>query len=443
MADRVLAEVQETHPWITFELKLMLAPELWLLLGEGQSKCAHIAGVPLKGATADELERIYLAKGIQATTAIEGNTLTARQVKEQLDGQLQLPPSQAYLAKEVENIAKALELIKQSVPIQDYTNLSPLLVKEINGLVLDRLPNDGIQPGEYRTHSVVVGNTYRAVPARFVSTLMDRLCSWMNEITEVAGQRGFVSAFIKAILMHIYLAWIHPFGDGNGRTARLMEVLCLLTGGVPRVSAHLLSKHYNDTRTEYYRHLDTASKNGGDVTGFVLYALRGFVDGLVAQLDVIRNQQLHLAWHDYVEQVFRSEALALPTAERRKLLVMEITAQGEPVQRDQVRRLSPLLTVAYHDKTDKTITRDLNWLLERGLIKQSGTNLYLAQSDTMLAFLPDQLVRSRARSRPQRDLSSDDLDFDIRLIGEGYDETNEPMHAGAGRSSSEGDLLST
>ena len=74
-----------------------------------------------------------------------------------------------------------------------------------------------------------------------------------------------VMPILSAILAHLYLAWIHPFGDGNGRSARLLEFGVLLTGRVPTVAAHLLANFYNDTRSEYYRQLRIASESGGDV----------------------------------------------------------------------------------------------------------------------------------------------------------------------------------
>jgi Fic family protein len=60
-------------------------------------------------------------------------------------------------------------------------------------------------------------------------------------------------ALMKAILTHLYIAWIHPFGDGNGRTARLAELQILLAAGMPMPASHLLSNHYNTTRTDLYR----------------------------------------------------------------------------------------------------------------------------------------------------------------------------------------------
>ena len=52
------------------------------MLGEALSKCQHLAGVPLKPKAAEELSMVYLARGVQATTAIEGNTLSQREVEQ-------------------------------------------------------------------------------------------------------------------------------------------------------------------------------------------------------------------------------------------------------------------------------------------------------------------------------------------------------------------------
>ena len=82
-------EYEETHPWISF--KLQLDPQdyrLWMQLGEVASKCEHLSGVALRPDFAARLHKLYLAKGVLATTAIEGNTLTEEQVLQQVNGEL-------------------------------------------------------------------------------------------------------------------------------------------------------------------------------------------------------------------------------------------------------------------------------------------------------------------------------------------------------------------
>ncbi|MEZ0389969.1 MAG: Fic family protein, partial [Verrucomicrobium sp.] len=80
---------EKTHPWISFRVDLSRAPaDLWLALGEASSKCEHIAKVPLRPATAELLHRLFLAKGVAATTAIEGNTLSEEEVLKAVEGKL-------------------------------------------------------------------------------------------------------------------------------------------------------------------------------------------------------------------------------------------------------------------------------------------------------------------------------------------------------------------
>ncbi len=68
----------KTHPWITFQLDLSKIPySVWIALGEAQSKCEHISGVPLRPETASKLHNVYLAKGVLALALLEVQKMTA------------------------------------------------------------------------------------------------------------------------------------------------------------------------------------------------------------------------------------------------------------------------------------------------------------------------------------------------------------------------------
>ena len=170
----------------------------------------------------------------------------------------------------------------------------------------------------------------------------------------------------KALLAHLYIEWIHPFGDGNGRVGRLVEFQVLLTAGVPDLAAHLLSNHYNLTRSDYYRELALASDSGGDVFPFLKYALQGFIDGLREQMALIRKRQFRVHWKDYMYSLFGGQNT--DSAERRRRLAMAIYDAEQPVALDQVRRLSPELAELYSRKTKRTVSRDLNMLAEMELV---------------------------------------------------------------------------
>jgi len=378
---------EQTHPWISFQLDLRKASfRLWMLLGEAQSKCEHMAGVPLLPGVAQHLHEIFLAKGVLATTAIEGNTLTEEEVLKQIEGQLKLPPSKEYLGKEIDNIVEACNSIGIAILEGSATDLKPETIKQFNLMVLRNLPLDEkVIPGEIRSHSVVVGG-YKGAPAEDCSYLLDRLCNWLNtELVPPRTDLKIAFGILKAIVSHIYIAWIHPFGDGNGRTARLVEFQILLSVGVPSTAAHLLSNHYNQTRTEYYRQLGLANKMNGDIFPFIEYALQGFVDGLKEQVELIQAQQLHVHWINYIHEQFHNKTGA--TADRRRRLAIDLSNQVEPVPIAKVRHISPRIAEAYANKTDKTVRRDINSLERMGLLTVTDKEVRV-KSETMLGFLP-------------------------------------------------------
>jgi Fic family protein len=373
---------EQTHPFLKFSADLRKAPPLlWILLGEAQSKCEHISGVPLPAPVQQELQTVYLAKGLLATTAIEGNTLSEAEVRQLLEGTLKLPPSKEYLKTEIDNI---LEVCNRIFEDEDTAaTLTPQRIKGFNAAVLKGLQlEEGVIPGEIRKYSVGVPG-YRGAPVEDCEYLIGRLCEWLNgKDFEPAAGMPVAFAILKAVIAHLYLAWIHPFGDGNGRTARLMEFFILVQAGVPMAAAHLLSNHYNLTRSEYYRQLAEASKSGGELVPLLTYAIRGLVDGLREQLRVVREAQLRLAWGDYVRERF--SGLTSKAAIRRQLLVHALS-DSDWVPRADITRLDPDVAAAYATKTGKTLSRDLNILKRMRLIDVERDQVRVKRN-RMLAF---------------------------------------------------------
>ena len=383
---------EKTHPWINFQLDLPRVDyTLWFQLGEVQSKCELVSGVPLQPDVEEYLHQVYLAKGASATTAIEGNTLSEEDALELIRGILELPPSKEYLGQEIRNIVDACNGIAEGILSGDLAELTVNWMKELNALVLHDLPlKEEVSPGLIREHDVGVGR-YRGAPHQDCEYLLKKLCSWLNVESFLPDEeRTIASGILKAIVAHLYLAWIHPFGDGNGRTARLVELQLLLSGGVPTAAAHLLSIHYNLTRTEYYRQLDLASKSGGDIIPFISYALQGLKDGLDEQLQTIQAQQLHVFWINHVHSLFGQKVSS--TDLRRRQLAVDLSEEIDPVAIVQLRYISPRIAEAYAGKTDNTIRRDVNLLEKMGLLKRSSAGIEINR-ELMSAFLSPVLAR--------------------------------------------------
>lgn len=383
-----------THPWLQFQVDLRQASySLWMNLGAIQSKCEHVANVLLPPDVAEEMQLLYLAKGIRATTAIEGNTLSEEEVKERIRGRAALPPSKEYQGREIDNVVKAChEIAREMIDGEGGSHLTVDRIKHFNRLILDGLPvSDHVNPGELRKVEVGVG-TYRGAPCEDCEYLLERLCEFLRDVKSLGEEHKVAFGVIRAVLAHLYLAWIHPFGDGNGRTARLIEVQILLGAGIPTIAAHLLSNFYNQTRNRYYQQLAQASKSGGNVIPFLEYAVQGLVDQLDLQINRIRRHQRDLAWKDYVYERFKNEPGA--PAHRQRQIALDLarhTKHGAPIS--SLSMLTPQLAAAYARKTPRTLTRDLNELQQRELIVRSGKTVR-ANMEALQVFLP--------RRRPER-----------------------------------------
>ncbi len=395
---------ERTHPWITFQLDLERAPwSLWTMLGECQSKCEHVARAPLKPVTGSKLYQIYLGKGALASAAIEGNSLTEDQVQELLEGRLELPPSQSYLETEVENIINGCQHISDLVFKQGRTELNPELIHKFNEIVLKDLElSEGVIAGEFPPFGMGVGR-YKGAPAEDRDYLLERLCDWINDDWKPEWARsskrevGIIFGILKAIVAHVYFEWIHPYGDGNGRTGRLIEFFILVAAGAPLPAGHLLSNHYNVTRTEYYRRFDQSSKTNDGVIAFLLYAVGGLLDGLQTQLDFIRTQQLDVDWHNYVDEFYRD----LPQSNvlrRQWRLVLDLSMQNEPVPQSKLAKMTTKVEEFYQTKTNKTLQRDIRKLkADQLILKVDGG--YIANKELILAFLPPRREPKRANTK--------------------------------------------
>ncbi|WP_420444538.1 Fic family protein [Candidatus Poriferisodalis sp.] len=381
------------HPWIDFDASVAsrLGARSWMKIGEAYARCAELSGTPLTPAVAEALHQHARVRGAQATVAIEGSTLTVEQVEGIHAGTFSAPESRAYQEREVRNVLEAFGRLDDLVLEDSGLRLSAELICEMNRWVLEGVdPDAASSPGAIRTHSVVVG-PYVGPPARDCWYLLERLAEWLGgedfrpEPGHVDEQRdAFALTVMSALLAHLYIAWIHPFADGNGRTARLLEYLILARSGmVPLAAANLMANHFNLTRDRYYVRLTAASRER-DVLGFLAYGIEGLVDGLVDHSTAVRAQHLRLTWQSYVAETMSTFPTS-PASERQHALVMALQP-ATSVPRADVAGLTPQLAQMYARTGPRTLARDLNRLKGAGLIEIDGGGVR-PRIDLMSAFL--------------------------------------------------------
>ncbi len=379
---------EKSHPWITFKATDVnrIGARNWMLLGEARAMCDHLAGVPLQPDVARNFYEVAMVRGARATTAIEGNTLTEEQVAGILRGTFRAPPSREYQEREVRNVLEALNSFTAQINGGDRPTITRESICEFNRQILVGANLEShVVPGQVRDYSVVVSN-YRGSPAEDCEYLVERLAKWIESDTfrSDVPEIQFALVIASAIYAHLYVAWLHPFGDGNGRTARLLEFLILARSGlVPIPAAHLLSNHYNLTRDQYYRELRAASRTT-DTSRFIGYALQGFIDGIRDQISEVMAQQFEVAWINYVYETM-GRFPASPARDRQRTLALAMPSGGV-IPQNELAGLSPQLAAMYAGTGPRTLRRDLNRLRGAGLVVRRPQG-WMSNDVIMRAFL--------------------------------------------------------
>lgn len=376
------------YPHLIFRKHWQLTEATSYQLGECEAMIRVIENTPMRPKVRDKLLTVSLIKGAQATTAIEGNTLSAEEIEKIfLEGE-KLPASKQYLEIEVKNVIDAFNYLLKEVVRQDNSWLvTPELILDFHRRIAQNLGEhiDAI-PGRWREDRRHVG-PYLAPEHQYVPELIHKLCNWIKEEFHFHREQDFKTAVIQAIVTHIYIEWIHPFADGNGRTGRLVEFFILLRFGLPSICSHILSNFYNETRSEYYRQINNARKER-DITKFISYAVQGFRDGLEQQLGVIQKGQFQVFWQNHIYETFsdihylkrdvfkRKRRLILAVPLFKKVTSYEILSRDAEIQKE------------YAGLSQATLDRDLKELTDLGLLKRYK-NQYAANVSVLGEYLPE------------------------------------------------------
>jgi Fic family protein len=381
--------MKNTLEHISFRANWKLREKSAALLGQCYAYIDSMLNIPIRPDYYHKLLEVSLNKGALATTAIEGNTLTEEELSQILKG-IDLAPSKKYQQLEVKNIIDAFNTILNEV-IRDksQTIISPEFIKRFNKMVgRDIGEAFNGNPGQFRRRNVTVG-AYRPPSFEMVEDLVKKLCDWLLKEFHYEHDQDFNDAVIQAIVTHVYIAWIHPFLDGNGRTARLLEFYLLMRAGVPNIASHVLSNHYNNTRTVYYRQLQNASETG-NLSAFIEYALEGFRDGLENIISVIHRDQTEITWknfvYDEIEKI-QDEGKNLKTMRRIRQLAYNIPADRY-CSIAEIRFLNPRITEEYIKLNEITLRRDLELLVEKKLLVMEKSK-YSANYKLLQNFLPE------------------------------------------------------
>ena len=296
------------------------------------------------------LRKEALVRNAHSSTSIEGNRLSLEQVTELAAGRQVMATRKDK--QEVLNYLYVLEHLANFAENEKISEKSILdLHKKITKDVLDN-PKDS---GKYRDRQVYVGDRsgnviFMPPKTKDVQTLMQSLISWLN-----SEETKKLDPVLIAGIAHYEFVRIHPFIDGNGRTARSLASLILLLSGFDIKRFFALDDYYDSDRNTYYAALQTVNPKTLNLNKWLEY----FTDGVAVSVISVKEKILRLSSEKLRKDVKGQIALT-----ERQMKIIEHLQQNKKITAGDVAKSFKI--------SRQGALKELSKLVVLGVIKLNG-----------------------------------------------------------------------
>jgi Fic family protein len=358
--------------FVHFDLKLV-EPLFGSSLTDLILELDHLRKKKIDGSTHpgvfSQLKDIFQTMESIGSARIEGNNTTILEYMEtKLEGNRNVPQG----IMEIQNIGKAMSFIGEN--IKDYP-INRSFINEIHKMVVDGLvlPPDGegdYLPGQYRIYDLKITKSNHLPPD------WRRVADYMSELIEFINRPDSPKYdLLKAAIAHHRFVWIHPFGNGNGRTVRLLTYAMLLKNGFTANVERIINPTavFCSIRNDYYSNLalaDTGSDEG--MLSWSEYVLKG-LKGEIEKID-------RLSDYNYLKKEILIPSLNY--SNERKLIteteyhILKKTVDKQVIQASDIKEF-------FEGKVDAEISRQIRKLIDNKILlpESEGARKYIIRID--------------------------------------------------------------
>jgi Fic family protein len=270
-----------------------------------------------KNMIRDEME---LAIG--STLAIEGIAFTPEEIKETIK-RTDLKDNLERKKQEKLNAEKVYAYIKKLVDnCKDEFIYQEEYIRKIHELFTDGVEYIGNSPGHYRNTSVSFGEPRKiSLCGNYndIYVAITNFIGWLNQKSDgILGD----DRIVKAIMSHYYLTEIHPFGDGNGRTARAVEAMVLYVNGINPYCFWSLANFWSTHRNEYLVYLGDIRETCNPMK-FLIWGANGYLEEVKRVKGRILKKVKQLMLQDYTRYLYQNKKQQ-PAANRINLRILSL-----------------------------------------------------------------------------------------------------------------------
>jgi Fic family protein len=232
-----------------------------------------------------QIQKYFRIKNIHHSNAIEGNRLNYGETRMVVELGLTITGKPLKDSLEAKSLAHAMDFFEELASKTDKP-ITAHDVRQIHAAILKGI--DDTNGGKYRTSEVEIsGSQYKPPTYIKVPDEMEKFSNWLEQITSPSYSTTS-SPVVMACVAHTWFVYIHPFVDGNGRTARILMNLVLMRYGYP------ISIVTRDDRSRYYDTLETSHST--DLTPFVSLVCDTLEESLDEYERAVSEQVDKLEW---------------------------------------------------------------------------------------------------------------------------------------------------
>ncbi len=236
-------------------------------LTEAKAAVMSLAAMPYQRRWVETLQEVQLKREVAGTSRIEGAEFTERE----LEAALKETPEQLFTRSQRQAHAAMMTYRWLAKLPPDYP-VNAEFIKEIHRRIVTGADDDHCPPGVLRAQDQ---NVVFGVPAhRGVAGGTECRQAFGSLCQSIEREYRQHDILIQALALHYHMGAMHPFLDGNGRTARALEAAMLQKAGL-RDTLIAMSNYYYDEKQSYLNALAETRASGHDLTPFLIFALRG------------------------------------------------------------------------------------------------------------------------------------------------------------------------
>ncbi len=332
-------------------------------LVDAKAAVLSLVNTPYQRTWVEALQEIQLKREIAGTSKIEGADFTESELEVAMNPDASAEELLTRSQRQAHAAVKAYRWIAQ---LPKDRQIDGGLIREIHRQIVMSCDDDHCEPGALRKadYNVTFGiPRHRGCEGGEACDIaFDRL---MDAVSTDFRKHDLL---IQALALHYHLAAMHPFMDGNGRTARALEALMLQRAGLSDNAFIAMSNYYYDEKNSYLISLSQVRAGGHDLTPFLLFALKGIARQCQRLYSEIRKNMERALFRNMMYDLFnRLQSTRKRVIKDRQIAVLKVLLEVDKIDWYQL-----VEKVAIHYKgmanVSKTLTRDMASLAELGAI---------------------------------------------------------------------------